>query len=67
MLLKAKYNYGDMVKFKNNDEIKFGKIEVVDSNVTFFQQEEPSYDIMVSEEQCLYKHIKESFIENIKC
>lgn len=64
MLSKPKYNYGDIVRFKNNGEIKFGKIEIIDSNGTYFQKEEPSYDIMVNDEQCLYKHIRESFIED---
>lgn len=59
MLLKPKYNYGNIVKFKNNDEIRFGKIEIIDFN----GRHEPSYDIMVEDENCLYKHIRESFIE----
>lgn len=63
MLLKPKYNYGDNVKFKYNGEIKLGNIKIVDSNGIFFQGEEPSYDIMVNKENCLYKHIKEFEIE----
>ncbi len=29
----------------------------------FFQSEEPSYDVLVKEENCLYKHIRESNID----
>lgn len=31
----------------------------------FFQSEEPSYDVLVKDENCLYKHIRESNIDNI--
>jgi hypothetical protein len=63
MLGKSKYNYGDTVKFIINGGIKIGTIEIIDAYGTFFQREEPSYDVMVKEENCLYKHIRESFIE----
>ena len=40
-----------------------GSIEIVDQYGTFEQAEEPSYDILVKEENgCLYKHIRESQI-----
>lgn len=52
-----------MVKFKIDDQIKIGTIEIIDAYGTFFQTEEPSYDVMVKVENCLYKHIRESFIE----
>lgn len=63
MLGKPKYNYGDIVKFKISDQIKIGTIEIIDAYGTFFQKEVPSYDVMVKDENCLYKHIRESFIE----
>lgn len=66
MMLKTKYNYGDVVKFEINGEVKIGEIYIIDSNGTFFQREEPSYDIMVEDEECLYKHIRESLIKG-KC
>ena len=63
-------------KFKVNDRVKFriimngfeeemeGVIAIVDSYGTFFQQEEPSYDILVEDflggEKTLVKHIRES-------
>jgi hypothetical protein len=64
MLGKPKYHYGDTVKFVISDEIKIGTIEIIDAFGTFFQSDEPSYDVMVKEENCLYKHIRESYIEN---
>lgn len=64
MLGKPKYIYGDKVKFLCEREEMIGIIYVVDAYGTFFQNEEPSYDIMVGveEKRCLYKHINESLI-----
>ena len=63
-------------KFKVNDRVKFriivngvkeemeGVVAIVNSYGTFFQNEEPSYDIMVEHflggEKTLVKHIRES-------
>ena len=56
-----KYQKGDVVKFlARNDVEKTGVIRIIDAFGTFEQDEEPSYDIMVEEENCLYKHIRES-------
>lgn len=57
---KPRYRHGDMVRIKWDDTEKRGRIYVVDAFGTFEQSEEPSYDIMVEEENCLYKHICES-------
>lgn len=62
-----KYHRGDKVaiKFKDHQgEIveKMGTIEIVDAFGTFFQKDEPSYDVMVVEENCLYKHVNESCV-----
>ena len=63
VLGKPKYKYNDQVSFKWNETIKTGRIHIVDSYGTFFQTEEPSYDVMVEDgEPCLYKHIPESYI-----
>ena len=57
------YNLGDKVYFYIEDEpVREGVIFVVDAHGTFEQHEEPSYDIMVESENCLYKHIRESLI-----
>lgn len=64
MLGKPKFIYGDKVKFLCEREAKIGIIQIVDAYGTFFQNMEPSYDIMVGvgEKRCLYKHINESLI-----
>lgn len=63
-----KFKCGDYVSFELMTDNKIytvnGSIYVVDARGTFFQREEPSYDIMSktidSENDCLYKHIRES-------
>lgn len=63
---KAKYKKGDVVAFQCFKEIKKGTIVVVDAHGTFFQQEEPSYDIEVTDDPFgqngWYKHIQQSWI-----
>ena len=70
---KPKYHMYDMVSFDfiddyGNEEKKIGSVYIVDSYGTFFNTTEPSYDIMVYENanQCLYKHIPESFVSSIE-
>ena len=66
MVGKPKYDYGDIVKFKyfdNEKEIhKTGVVYIIDRFGTFFNDSDVSYDIMVKEDNCLYKHITESFV-----
>lgn len=62
MLGYPKYKIKDKVKFKINNEIKVGNVYIVDAYGTFGQKEEPSYDIIVEEENTLYKHIEESLV-----
>lgn len=57
---RARYRLGDMVRINWNAVEKIGKICVVDAHGTFVQNEEPSYDILVEEDNCIYKHICES-------
>jgi len=59
---RPRYRYGDMVRFVWQDNEKIGRISIVDAYGTFEQSEEPSYDIFVEEDNCLYKHICESEI-----
>lgn len=68
MIGKPRYKRQDVVCFEIAGMKKTGVIEIVDAYGTFFQDEEPSYDIMVNEnnEECLYKHIPESYILNEK-
>ena len=61
---EVKYKKGDIVLFRNWTKIKNGTIVIVDAQGTFFQQEEPSYDIEVTndllDQNGLYKHIQQS-------
>lgn len=59
----CKYKWGQKVRFPFRDMVKEGYIEIVDAYGTFEQKEEPSYDIMVYPDDCLYKHVRESMIE----
>ena len=62
MLGKPKYTYDDEVKFVIDGKEVCGKIAIIDAYGTFEQNEEVSYDILVSAEpwDILYKHILES-------
>lgn len=66
MIGKPKYERGDIVKFtfrKPGVAVdKVGYVYIVDAYGTFDQTEEPSYDVMVDMDHCLYKHIRESEI-----
>lgn len=56
-----------MVVFKIGDDEKCGMIQIVDAYGTFEQEDEPSYDICVEEENCIYKHIRETAIIRKAC
>lgn len=62
MIGKPKYKLGDKVMFKVGDLTKCGVIEVVDKWGTFMDKSDVSYDIMVDEENMLYKHFTESLM-----
>lgn len=57
-----KYQYGNLVKFELNGEIKEGTIHIIDKYGTFEDDSDVSYDILVGNENCLYKHINEKYI-----
>ena len=59
---KPKYKRMDMVEFEARGEMKRGRVYIVDAYGTFEQSEEPSYDIRVEEENCIYKHMRESWL-----
>ena len=48
---EVKYKKGDIVLFRYGQKIKNGTIVIVDAQGTFFQQEEPSYDIEVTNDR----------------
>ena len=62
---KPAYRKNDRVRFECGGQVKEGVVAIVDAYGTFFQTEEPSYDVMVEKENCLYKHIPESLIRGI--
>lgn len=63
---EVKYKKGDIVLFRYGQKIKNGTIVIVDAQGTFFQQEEPSYDIEVTndllDQNGLYKQIQQSWV-----
>lgn len=63
MIGHPKYKRNDVVSFKFNDAIKTGTVYIVDAYGTFEQNEEPSYDIFVESENTLYKHVRESKVD----
>ena len=63
MVGHPKYKVGDIVKFKFGDGSKEGVVAIVDRYGTFFDDSDVSYDIMVKEERMLYKHVKETLVD----
>lgn len=57
-----KYQYGNLVKFELNGEVKEGIVYIIDKYGTFEDDSDVSYDILVGNENCLYKHINEKYI-----
>lgn len=55
-----KYKHKETVSFLVEGKLKIGYVEYIDPYETFEQDEEPSYDIYVASENCLYKHFRES-------
>lgn len=53
---------GDKVTFRCGDETKEGVVCIVDAHGTFEQPSIPSYDILVEEENMLYKHVSRKMI-----
>ena len=55
---------GDKVTFRCGDETKEGVVCIVDAHGTFEQPGIPSYDILIEEENMLYKHVGCKMIVN---
>lgn len=53
-----KFNLGDKVRFTFNGSEKIGTVEIADYGGSL-DQDYHSYDIFVTEDNCLYKHIPE--------
>lgn len=62
MLGKPKYKEETTVKFIFGNELKTGSIVVVDKYGTFDNSTDVSYDILVEDENMLYKHIQEKYV-----
>ena len=52
------FKVGDLVTFLCGDTLKEGVVLIVDAHGTFESPNTPSYDIMVENENMLYKHVK---------
>ena len=65
MLGRPKYKRDEIVQFYIDQECKIGRVYIIDKFGTFEQQEEVSYDIMVETENCLYKHVRESWMKPV--
>lgn len=68
---KPKYDYGQKARFTISDQEgnaleKIGTIEIIDRYGTFFDSSDVSYDILVEDENCLYKHNTERQVEVIE-
>ena len=62
MLGKPIYKFGDIVKFNCGDIVKQGIIVIIDEYGTFEDNSDVSYDILIKEENTLYKHFREDTI-----
>ena len=65
MLGNPKFNLNDVVSFSFCGKKKQGIIYIIDKYGTFFDKSDVSYDIFVEEENMLYKHINENFVEKV--
>lgn len=63
---KPKFKLNDTVSFKLGDSEYMGYIYVVDRWGTFEDPSDVSYDVMVVDENCLYKHIPERLVKKLK-
>ena len=63
---KPKFKYGDRVAFPLGDTIKEGIVYIIDKYGTFDNPNDVSYDIMVENENTLYKHITESKVSKVR-
>ena len=52
------FKVGDWVTFQCGDTLKEGVVLIVDAHGTFESPNTRSYDIMVENENMLYKHVK---------
>ena len=64
MIGKPKYHENDLVEFQwlKDKPNKVGVVYIVDKWGTLLDSSDVSYDILVKEENMLYKHISERYV-----
>lgn len=64
MIGKPKYKENDLVEFQwlKNEPNKVGIVYIVDKWGTISDNSDVSYDILVKDENMLYKHISERYV-----
>jgi hypothetical protein len=65
MLGKPQFTTDDVVRFRIADRTLIGTIAVVDEYGTWEDASDVSYDIMVTPENTLYKHIPECLVSRL--
>ena len=66
MIGHPRFDYGDLVSFTIDGKEKIGNVYIIDKYGTFFDDSDVSYDIMVEEENTLYKHIGEKGLKKVE-
>lgn len=66
MIGHPKFKIDEKVKFDFDGQEKVGKVYIVDKFGTFEDNTDVSYDILVEEENMLYKHFNEKYVTKYK-
>lgn len=66
MLGRPKYDYGDKVSFVSNGRKVDGVVYIIDAYGNFSNDKDVSYDILVEDENTLYKHVMEKLLTRVK-
>lgn len=62
-IANPQWKVGDMVTFQCGNAQKKGVVVIVDAYGTFECPNIPSYDILVEEENMLYKHVRSDMVK----
>ena len=65
MLGDPKFTCGELVRFAWKEETLLGEIRIADAYGICGVHDQPYYDVVVWERNCLYKHIPEEDIESL--
>lgn len=66
MLGRPKYDYGDKVSFVSGRREVEGVVYIIDAYGNFSNDKDVSYDILVEDENTLYKHVMEKLLTRVK-